>query len=285
MLRQLRLSWDDFQLAEQQGSVIVVPGVRIKFNNNSALFAAEIEHVFPQQRDEYRAMLNRLLGYEQLASPTAAASAREILTDTIHNPQLVEMLLCPVMFYGSAQEHDIDWGSFSVLFRAIFLEGLARPRGGIRVILKHLVRKFKELGGELRLRSGVARIENNGSNASAIVLDDQTELQAKQVLSSAGWYETLRLCQPTDDEPPSNRAKSPAGKMTFIESISVLDCLPRELDLEETIVFYNDARNSITPARPILPISAAGWSVRRTTIGMTMRPAAAMPVRLIPPKA
>src|SRR5436190_821122 len=146
LLRQLRIPWDDFQLAEQQGSSIVFPETRLKFNNDPAFFASEIAQAFPQQRDEYQAMLNRLLDYDQLASPVATASAREVLTETIHNPLLVEMLLCPVMFYGGAQEHDIDWGSFSVLFRAIFLEGLARPRSGIRVVLKHLVRKFKELG-------------------------------------------------------------------------------------------------------------------------------------------
>jgi phytoene dehydrogenase-like protein len=240
LLRQLRIPWDDFQLAEQIGSSIVFPGARLKFNNDPASFASEIARAFPKQCDEYQAMLNRLLDYDQLGSPIAAGSAREILADTIHDPLLVEMLLCPVMFYGGAQEHDIDWGSFSVLFRAIFLEGLARPRGGIRVVLKHLVRKFKELGGELRLRAGVARIVNHRSRATAIVLDDGTELATNQILSSAGWNETLRLWQPMDDASLQDRTVNQAGQMTFIESISVLDRLPHELDFDETIVFYND---------------------------------------------
>ncbi len=103
------------------------------------------------------------------------------------------------MFYGSPREHDLDFGSFSVLFRAIFLEGLARPRGGIRAIIKPLVRRFKQLGGELRLRAGVKSIMPDG-DAITVLLDDGTQLSARQVISSAGWHETMRLCQSGEGE-------------------------------------------------------------------------------------
>ena len=62
------------------------------------------------------------------------------------------------MFYGSAREDDMDFGQFCIMFRSIFFEGLGRPYAGVRVILKNLVRRFKALGGELRLRSGVRRL-------------------------------------------------------------------------------------------------------------------------------
>ena len=39
----------------------------------------------------------------------------------------------------------MDWGQFSIMFRSIFLEGLGRPAAGVRLILKHLVRKFRRL--------------------------------------------------------------------------------------------------------------------------------------------
>ena len=37
------------------------------------------------------------------------------------------MLFCPLMFYGSAREHDMDFAQFSIMFRSIFMEGFARP--------------------------------------------------------------------------------------------------------------------------------------------------------------
>ena len=68
------------------------------------------------------------------------------------------MLFCPLMFYGNAREHDMDWGQFSIMFRSISWKGLAGRTAGVRLILKHLVRKFRALGGELQLRGGVKRM-------------------------------------------------------------------------------------------------------------------------------
>ena len=42
-------------------------------------------------------------------------------------PLLIEMLLCPVMWYGNAREDDMDWGQFCIMFRALYLEGMGRP--------------------------------------------------------------------------------------------------------------------------------------------------------------
>ncbi len=145
-----------------------------------------------------------------------------------------------------------------MLFRAIFLEGLCRPRGGIRTVIKHLIQRFKRCGGELRLRAGVSEINHDGEQTLKILLDNGSELQTKQVISSAGWNETIRLCaarqpalaaaaemnQPTNTTGSSNDSESKhggqSGKMTFIEAICTLDCQPRELGFADTIVFYND---------------------------------------------
>src|SRR6187200_1744352 len=95
-------------------------------------------------------------------------SSRQILSETITDPLLVEMLLCPLMWYGNAREDDMDWGQFCIMFRSIFLEGMARPFAGVRLILKHLVRRFRELGGELKLRHGVQRIKLDGDRAVGV---------------------------------------------------------------------------------------------------------------------
>ena len=57
------------------------------------------------------------------------------------------------------------------MFRAIYLEGLARPFTGVRLILKKLTRRFKELGGELRLRCGVQRIAVEDGRVKKLVLE------------------------------------------------------------------------------------------------------------------
>ena len=240
LIRQLRFGWEDFKLAEQNGSSIRFPGVELDFNNDIAMLESEIKSRFPDQIDGFRSLCGSLLDYSDMDgdSPDFMRSAREVMAEHLSDPLLIEMLLCPLMWYGNARENDMDFGQFCIMFRACYLEGFGRPYKGVRVILKNLVRKFRGLGGELKLRSGVANIHVEDGKAVGVVLDDGTELQAKRILSSAGTVETMRMC---DDITEPDVAK--AGKLSFIESISVLDCKPKELGFDRTIVFYNDSPN------------------------------------------
>ena len=166
----------------------------------------------------------------------AGISARGVVSSIIREPLLVEMLFCPLMFYGSAREHDMDWGQFSIMFRSIFLEGLGRPAAGVRLIFKHLVRKFRGLGGELKLRSSVKRLEVENGRVNRVVLENGGELEARNVVSSAGWCETMRMC---DDGQPVVTARS-AGQLSFCETIATLDAPPADLGHDRTITFFND---------------------------------------------
>jgi phytoene dehydrogenase-like protein len=236
LLRQLRFRWDDFALAPQIGSRISFPGVELSFNNDVELLESEIAAKFPGQQDNFRQLLSQLIDYDDLDGDQYYQSAREVLGRTITDPLLCEMLLCPLMWYGNARQHDMDYGQFCVMFRSIFLEGFARPLAGVRLILKNLVRRFRGLGGELRLRSGVSRIQLENGRATGVVLDSGEQLEARNIISSAGLVETLRLC---GEE--AEKDHCPPGQMSFIETISVLDRLPTALGHEQTIVFFNDS--------------------------------------------
>ena len=174
--------------------------------------------------------------YDDLQQETFDISARQILSETITDPLLVEMIFCPLMWYGNAREEDMDFGQFCIMFRSIFMEGLARPFAGVRLILKNLVRRFRELGGQLKLRTGVSKIHIEDGKARGVVLDDGTELEGKRILSSAGWVETMRMC---DDVPRVEPSQT--GRMSFTESIAILDKAPQALGHDRTIVFYNDS--------------------------------------------
>jgi phytoene dehydrogenase-like protein len=155
----------------------------------------------------------------------------------IADPLLAEMLLCPVMYYGSATPRDMPAAAFVVLFRSIFREGLARPHEGVRRLLKHLVRQYKALGGQLRLRAGVSRVLSRQGRAAGVRLDSGEEIACDTILSSAGLVETRALCDPAawKEEPGQGCA---AGELTFFESVLVLDAAPADLGFEETIIFF-----------------------------------------------
>jgi phytoene dehydrogenase-like protein len=236
LLRQLRMAWEDMALAPQIGSAVAFPGVELKFNNDPKYLQSEVERLFPLQKDNFQRLLDKIAGYDDLNAEMFTLSTRQILDETISDPLLVEMILCPLMWYGNAREDDMDWGQFSIMFRAIFLEGMARPFRGVRLILKNLVRKFRELGGELKLRSGISKIHVDGDRAAGVVLDNGQELQARVILSSAGVVETLRLC---DDLSAAEPAR--AGQLSFVETVSVLDRPPQAMGYDRTIVFFNDS--------------------------------------------
>ncbi|MFV1964507.1 MAG: phytoene desaturase family protein [Pirellulaceae bacterium] len=236
ILRQLRFKWEDFALAPQIGSTIAFPDVELNFGNGTELLEAEIGKKFPRQTDAFRRLQEQLVDYNDLDQSAYEISARKVLGETIGNPLLVEMLLCPLMWYGNPREHDMDFGAFSVLFRSIFQEGFSRPFAGVRLILKNLVRRFRSLGGELKLRAGVERIVVDDDHANGVVLQDGTELEGRYIISSAGLLETYRMC---DDL--SVAARPQAGILSFSEAISILDTLPDQIGHDRTIVFYNDS--------------------------------------------
>ncbi len=236
LLRQLRFQWEDFALAPQIGSTIAFPHVQLRFGNGLELLEAEIASKFPSEKDAFQQLLSRIIEYDDLDELNFGGSTREVLAGIFREPLLIEMLLCPLMWYGNAREHDMDFGQFCIMFRSIFMEGFARPFAGVRLILKNLVRRFRSLGGELRLRSGVERIKVDGTRAVGVVLDSGEEIAARRILSSAGLVETLRLC---DDITEVDQRQ--AGQMSFTESISILDKPPQQLGFDRTIVFFNDS--------------------------------------------
>jgi phytoene dehydrogenase-like protein len=256
LLRQLRFSWDDFQLAPQTGSRVDFPGKSLRFNNDFELLLSEVGREFPQQVDRFRRLADYLAGLELGVVSDPPTTARAVLGQYLSDPLLIDMLLCPLMFYGSPTPDDMEFTQFTIMFHSIFREGFARPREGVRLILKQLVRRYKELGGLLRLRAGVKSIMSDGTRAVGVVLDDGEFVEADRILSSAGLVETTRLCETPPAgfmaQPPSATGDPAPGEITFVETITSLNCQPAALGHNETIVFYSNIP-SFRYANPAVP--------------------------------
>ena len=238
LLRQLRFRWDDFALAPQIGSEIAFPDVRLQFGNGVEVLESEIARAFPSEKDAFATLLGKLIDYDELNQELYELSTRDVLNDIFRDKLLIEMLLCPLMWYGNPRERDMDFGQFCIMFRSIFCEGFCRPFAGVRLILKNLVRRFRSLGGELKLRSGVDHIRVEEGKAVGLVLDDGQEIEARQVISSAGLIETMRLCDDVSEVDTRH-----AGRLSFLEAMSVLDVEPKEVGFDKTVIFYNDSEN------------------------------------------
>lgn len=235
LLRQLRLRREDFDLSEQIGSRIDFPGASLRFTNDFEVLESEVERCFPKEIDGFRRLTAFVREFDSTRLDAGEESAKERLTEFIRDPLLRNMLLCPIFYYGSAREDDIDLSQFCIMFQALFLEGFARPLDGVRRIIGALTRKYAALGGERRMRLGVSRIRTAEGRAQALELDNGDCITADQVLSTIGLVETLRLC---DDQTEAVEERN-IGRLSFVETIQILKKQPLELGWEDTIVFFS----------------------------------------------
>lgn len=143
------------------------------------------------------------------------------------------MIFCPLLIYGSAWENDMDFSQFVIMFKSIYLEGFSRPKNGVRTIINLLLEKFTQLGGELRLGTGVKTIDVEKGAVAGVTLDSGEKIQSSRILSSIGLPETMSIVS-------EGRESAVVGNMSFTETILFFDKKPGDKEIKETIIFYNE---------------------------------------------
>jgi len=256
LFRQLRLSRDDFDLCPQGYSEVRFPGRRLRFTNDVKVLVDEVTREFPPDADNFRRLLSEVERYDGARLDAPYRPTRSVLGEFLREPTLIAMLLCPIMLYGSAEEHDMDFTQFVTLFKSLFCEGFARPRGGVRTIITALVKKYRSCGGKFRMSCGVRKLETENGRVVGVTLESGETLTADVVFSSAGYVETMQLCDGGCS--PSPRAspwkgEGDVGRISFVETVSILDAAPASLGHDATIVFFNDAE-TFTYAVPREPV-------------------------------
>jgi phytoene dehydrogenase-like protein len=233
LLKQLRLSLDEFKLCPQSHSKIVFPDVTLKFSNDFELLQTEVFEKFPGHKDEFLKLVQIVREFNELDLNLKYESTRARLQTLISDPLLLEMILCPLLIYGSAWEEDMDFAQFVIMFKSLYFEGFSRPEGGVRTIIDLLLTKYQEAGGELRFKAGVEKILTHNNRAIGVRLESGEELHAPQVFSSIGLPETMAKIEHAT-------LQARVGKMTFLESLFVFD---QKLihATDTTILFYNNS--------------------------------------------
>ena len=249
LCRQLRIPLDSLQLKEQSFSRITFPEKEIQFSNHFPSFLTEINEKFPKSSDAFGKLLKKMEEFPAYSVEAPELSTRQILKDSGIEPLLAEMLLCPTCYYGSARHDDIDFPTFVMLFDAIFRQGLARPKQGIRAILDPLCQRLKELGVERRMNTGVSKFHVRDDQITEIELESGEYVIADQIISTCGVIETESLLSSAYQ----SESQSKTGDFTIIESISVMQGKPKDLNWKETVVFFNDSAkfDYVCPKDPV----------------------------------
>ncbi len=238
LLRQLRIDRSELDLVEQKTSRIAFPETNLRFGNDEGLLESEVERVFPGQVDGFSRLSEAIRSYPDAELNGPYVSTRQWIKQFITDPALEEMIFCPLMYYGSAVEDDMDVGQFVIMFRSIFHEGLARPAEGIRLLIRVVLDRYRKLGGIRKMKTGVKRLVAEGGTISRIVLENGSEITADVILSCAGLPETYSL---VDESLVADESKQ-AGLLSFSETIAVYRSLPETWGWgDDTIVFFNNA--------------------------------------------
>lgn len=238
LLRQLRIKREEFDLNPQTGSAVVLGGRRLSFTNDFAVLESEVAREFPAQIDGFRKLDTAVREMNEVALDANAGSANEWIRTFITDPALIDMLFIPLFYYGSARENDMDVPQFAIMWKSLYHEGFARPHIGVRQVIRVLLEKYREAGGERKMKCGVRRIVADAGRASAIELDDGSVITATNIISSAGLVETQRMCS---DMPATTGAEN-IGRLGYCESMAVLDKDPaRDFGWKDTIIFFCDS--------------------------------------------
>jgi phytoene dehydrogenase-like protein len=252
LLRQLRIPHANLKLREQNGSKIAFPGHELNFSNDFSILECEVRREFPEQIDNFIKLDNHIRSYNGLDVTAGYISARKVLNEFIKEPLLIEMLFCPLMYYGSAVENDMDFAQFAIMYRSIFHEGFCRPADGIKSLLTLLEKRFTECGGRiiknsakladsgdptLCLNCGIRRIITIKNKVSAVELNNGEILETEKILSSAGFAETIKMIEQPEDKSVQT------GQLAFVETVAILPQPLSTTGYKTTITFFNKSAN------------------------------------------
>lgn len=248
LLRQLRIPYEKLQLREQNGSEIVFPEKRLRFSNDFELLRSEVAENFKAEIDRFNILDDYILDYDGLNVTSPFISARKVLQEKINDKKLIEMLFCPLMYYGSAVENDMDFSQFSIMYKSIFHEGFCRPSGGVKALLDILKARFIECGGEIinarqtesfpevvmALNCSVDKLNVKRNKVVSVVISGGRIIEADKILSSAGFAETIQLADNNAAE------KISKGNLSFVETVILTEKSIAETGHDKTIIFFNE---------------------------------------------
>lgn len=237
LFRQLKLSRKDFVLYPQiQSEIHFSRQNRLLFSNDFALLKEQVCEKFPESASGFLRLVDEIDLFDPFI-PSPFRSAKKFLLSFLGDKVLTEMLLCPLMYYGSSVENDMDLSQFIIMFRSIFQEGMFRPAGTMKDFLESLHNHFLAFGGKTSLQCRVKKILYSGTRAHGVELDDGQQIKCDYLLSTVGLSETLQLLDKKD-------IYSSEKRLGFVESIFLVDAKAApHLPKDRTILFFN------TPSR------------------------------------
>ena len=168
-------------------------------------------------------------------------TVEEVISEYVSDPRLKEILCAPAVYVGGLPEQ-LGYNYYLHIVFANLFQGTAYVTGSSQKLSDTLVDRIREGGGEVILRTPVARVLSNDQNVAIGVETQQGErFYADQVIINAAPH--FALSQLFDGnaalDPVRDRVRHLKPSLATTTQYLVTDCPPAELGLEctEAMIF------------------------------------------------
>lgn len=172
--------------------IIISPDYKITFWANINKTIRELQHAFPDEAKN----ISNFIQYLTASKPIDFAALRkktfkDLLDQYFNNNKLKAILSLPIFGNGAIPPSLISAFTGSKIFAEFILDGGYYPEGGMQALPDALAKRFKELGGELRLSCLVKKILVKDNEVKGITLGKGEFIPAKYVVSNCDARQTF----------------------------------------------------------------------------------------------
>mmetsp|Transcript_42543 Transcript_42543/g.133317 ORF Transcript_42543/g.133317 Transcript_42543/m.133317 type:complete len:615 (-) Transcript_42543:439-2283(-) len=123
------------------------------------------------------------------------SSAKEVLGELGMSPEL-QTLLCGLWIDTGGRPDEASFMMTSSVFRGLAKEGACYPRGSSQVLAERLIPVIERYGGRVLVRAAVDTLIVEDGSCVGVRLQNGDEIFAKQIVSSAGYHNTMQKLLP-----------------------------------------------------------------------------------------
>jgi len=172
--------------------IIISPDHKITFGIDTEKTIKELQHAFPHEADNIRKFIYYLINAKPIEFVVLRKKTyKEFLDQYFKDTQLKAILSLPALGNGALPPSLIAAFTGIKIFREFILDGGYYPDGGMQALPDMLVKKLKELGGELRLTCLVKKIKVKDNKVTGVVLDKNEFISSRYVVSNCDARQTF----------------------------------------------------------------------------------------------
>ena len=172
--------------------IIVTPDHRITFWGSIDKTIAELQRAFPAEKKNIEKFINFLINSKAIDfAALRKKTYKNLLEEYFKDNKLMTILSLPVLGNGALPPSLICAFTGSKIFTEFILDGGYYPGKEMQALPDALVKRFRELGGELRLSCFVKKIRVKDNKASGVVLEKNGFIPSKYVVSNCDARQTF----------------------------------------------------------------------------------------------